>query len=457
MQIHLVPKRNVREVLRRINAAGLTTKAACGDVRHNVMCCPAPYWGDPVHGEMRALAFRLSEELCPRMSAYREIWLAEPGAAGGHGRSPASDEEPLYGKTYLPRKFKVAVGLPGDNCVDLYRHDVGLMALCKDFRITGYNVLVGGGMGAMPGRQDPLPAHARGLALAGADQVVDVVKAILRVFRDFGNRTDRQRGRLRHLLADWGIEKFKTQVESELGYVLPAPPSDEVWDIDDHLGWHEQGDGRWFYGVHVASGRIQDSNDLRLKSALREICRKYQPTVTFTPGQNLLLGDVRWEDRAGIEDFLRRHDVRREFELSGVRRWSNACVAMPTCPKAVTEAERVLPGVLDLLEAELGRLGLGQEMFAVRMTGCDLGCVQPYTADIGLVGRAAGRYAIYLGGRRLGNRLGFLYREGVPRERIVETLVPLFVLFRDHRHTGESFGDFCHRIEGEGWAAVAPE
>ena len=462
LQIYRVPKRNIREVLRRINQSGLTTMAACGDVRRNVVCCPAPYYGDPVHGQMQWMAHRLAEELAPRMPAYREIWLdggegvtrqespaprcAGYPASGGCDEPPSPDlEEPFYGPTYLPRKFKVAVGLPGDNCVDLYTHDVGLMAVCDNFNVVGYNVLVGGGMGTTPGRSDTFPALAQRMAFATVDQTLGVVQAILQLFRDFGNRSDRRQARLKYLLAEWGLERLKGRVESVLGYALPGPRPDEVWDIDDHVGWREQGDGRWFYGLHVPCGLIADDNAARLKSALREICRRYQPAVGLTPGKSLLVCDIRWEDRPGIEDLLRRHGVRPDGDLSNIRRWSTACVALPSCGLAITESERILAGLVDQLEVGLARLGLAGERISLRLSGCPNGCARPYVADIGLVGRSPGRYAIWLGGRRLGDRLGFLYRDSVPLEQLVAALLPVLAYFQQAREAGETFGDFCSR------------
>lgn len=440
LQLHGILKQNLREVVRRINEMQLTTMATCGDVRRNVACCPAPYYGDPVHGQMQWMAGRLSAELGPHIPAYRDIWL------GGGGERPVGEEvEPLYGKTYLPRKFKVAVGLPGDNCVDLYAHDVGLMGICENFNIMGYNLLLGGGMGMTPGKPATFPALAQRMAFVVPDQTVEVVKAILKIFRDFGNRSDRKLARLKYLVADWGLNKFKAQVEASLGYALADPRPDDVWDLDDHLGWHEQGDGRWFYGLYVENGRILDRNGLRLKSALREICRKYATSIGLTAGQCLLLCDVRWEDRPGLEDLLRRHGVKLDGEISNIRRWSTACVSLPTCPLAIAESERALPGIIDPLEVELAKLGLAKDLFSLRMTGCANGCSRPYNADVGLVGRSPGRYAIYVGGRRLGNRLGFLYRDAVPLEQIVSTLAPLLAYFKLFRNEGETFGDFCNR------------
>lgn len=466
LQLHGVPKRSVAQVVARINAAGLTTLAACGDVRRNVMCCPAPYYGDPVHGQMQWMAHRLMTELAPRVPSYPEIWLGKTAKTGtgsdlakadttrtGGGEVPVpvftqaagSESEPLYGPTYLPRKFKVAVGLPGDNCVDLLSQDVGLLAICEDFNIVGYNVLVGGGMGMTPSRKATFAALAQPMAFVPVDQTVDVVTAILRVFRDHGNRSDRKLARLKYLLADWGMKRFKAAVEQSLGRELPAARPQEVWDLDDHLGWHDQGDGRWFFGLYVESGRICDGGERRLKSAVREICRKYQPAVGLTPGKALLFCDIRWEDLHGVEDLLRRHGVRMTDDLSNLRRWSTACVALPTCPLAIAEAERALPGIVEQIEAELVRLELDRELVSLRMSGCSNGCARPYNADIGLVGRSPGRYAIYFGGRRLGNRLGAVYRDAVPLEQIVATLSPVLAYFKRARQPGETFGDFCHR------------
>ena len=356
LQMHGLAKQDLRAVLKRIHEVGLTTMATCGDVHRNVVCCPAPYRGDPVHGQIQWMAGQIAEALSPRTPAYREIWLDDSSAACS--LEPEQEIEPLYGKSYLPRKFKVGIGLPGDNCADVYCQDVGLLAVCRNYDVIGYNVLVGGGMGMTPAKPSTFPALAQRMAYARADQILDLLRAILGVFRDFGNRSDRKRARLKYLVADWGLERFKKQVEQYLGYELPPPEPDEVWDIDDHLGWREQGDGRWFYGLHVPSGRIQDTGEVRLKSALREICEGHGPAIYLTPGQSLLLGDVYWDDRLHIEDHLRRYGLRLVGEITHVRRWAGACVSLPTCPLALTESERALPDILQELEGEVARLGL---------------------------------------------------------------------------------------------------
>ena len=343
---------------------------------------------------------------------------------------------------------------PAITAPDVFCQDVGLLAVSRNYNVIGYNVLVGGGMGVTPAKSNTFPVLAQPMAYARADWILDLLRAIFRVFRDFGNRSDRKRARLKYLVADWGLERFKGQVERYLGFELPPPEPDGVWDIDDHLGWREQGDGRWFYGLHVPNGRIQDAGEARLKSGLREICESHAPAIYLTPGQGLLLGDICWDDRLHLEDDLRRSGVPLVGEILPLRRWASACVSLPTCPMALTESERALPGILRELEGEVLRLGLEREVFSLRMTGCPNGCSRPYNADIGIVGRAAGRYAIYLGGRRIGDRLGFLYRDGVPLEQLVASLVPVLGHFKQHRTEGETLGDFCHRVGGEGLSSI---
>ena len=448
LQLHGVLKDNLKQTIRRINDVQLSTLAACGDVERNVMCCPAPHHQDAVHQQMQDLADQVAAHFCPRTRAYHELWLTDPdsgeqqlcgGGAEGH------EVEPIYGPTYLPRKFKTAIGLPGDNCVDLYANDLGLMAVCDDARIVGYNVLVGGGMGVTPSAKKTFPAVARRMAYIRPDQVIDVATAIVMVQRDYGNRVDRKVARMKYLIAEWGLEKFKAKVEEYYGQRLADPHPQDVHGFDDHLGWHEQGDGRWFYGLNVENGRIADHEDWKLKTALREICSTYRPGIRLTAHQSLLFTDVAAENREPLEQVLRNHGIKLSHEISEVRRWSMACVAWPTCGLSITEAERELPGLVDQLEVELARLGLSQEVFTLRMTGCPNGCARPYNCDIGLVGKTAGKYTVFVGGRRLGDRLNFIYKDLVPAEMVVPTLVPLFVYFRHERTAGETFGDFCHR------------
>jgi len=467
LQLHGVVKRNLHETIRRINEIKLSTLAACGDVKRNVMCCPAPHYHDPVHAEMQELADRLVELLNPRTKAYHEIWLRDPetgeeqylGGSGSNGHatnghphpSPlpsgegVSEVEPIYGPTYLPRKFKVAIGLPGDNCVDLYANDLGLMAICRDWKIIGYNVLVGGSMGVTPSAAKTFPAVAKRMAFIEPDQVLDVAAAVVKVQRDFGNRADRKVARMKYLIANRGLDWFKAKVEEYYGRPLAEPDPEDVWGFDDHMGWHDQGDGRVFYGLNIENGRILDNDQLQLKTALREICKRFQPSVRLTSHQSLLFCDLAPSVRPELEKILHDHGVKLSEEISNVRRWSMACVAFPTCGLAVTESERALPGMIDELEVELAKLGLDKEDFTLRMTGCPNGCARPYNCDIGLVGKTAGKYTVFVGGRLLGDRLNFIYKDLVPADEVVSTLMPLFVYFKHTRAEGETFGDFCHR------------
>lgn len=463
LQLHGVLKKNLKRCIARINEVQLSTLAACGDVERNVMCCPAPHHHDPVHRELQDLADRLAAHLAPRTRAYHEIWLRDEatgedtlvaGGANGHahnvhkhnGQPTDGDEvEPIYGKTYLPRKFKTAIGLPGDNCVDLYANDLGFMAICEDFKIVGYNVLVGGGFGVTPSVKKTFPAVAKRMAFCRPEEAVDVATAVVKVFRDFGNRSDRKQARLKYLIHERGLPWFRAKVEEYLGHALADPHPDDVRGFDDHLGWHEQGDGRWFYGLNVENGRIADRDDWRLKEALRAVCRELRPGIRLNSHQSILFTDIAEESRARLETLLRDHGVKLSHEISTVRRWSMACVAWPTCGLAITESERALPGIIDEIEVELARLGLSDETFTVRMTGCPNGCARPYNCDVGLVGKAQGKYTILLGGRLLGDRLNAIYKDLVPGEEIAATLVPVLAYFKHERTAGETFGDFCHR------------
>lgn len=452
LQHHGVLKSNLREMIRRINEVQLSTLAACGDVSRNVMCCPAPHHHDPVHQEMQNLSDQLAEHLAPRTTAYHELWLSNCDGGAKHlvgGGSNGHVIEPIYGQTYLPRKFKIGVGLPGDNCVDLYSQDLGFMAICKDFKIVGYNVLVGGGFGVTPSAKKTFPAVAKQMTFVPPERVLDIAEAVIKVQRDFGNRADRKTARMKYLIADWGLEKFKAKVAEYYGEPLPEPQPEDVNGFDDHMGWHTQGDGRWYYGLNVENGRIKDEGEFRLKTALRKICNEFQPTIRLTSHQGLIFCDVEEADKPKIEQILHDHGVKLSEEISTVRRWSMACPAWPTCGLAITESERALPGMLDTLEVELEKLGLADEEFTIRMTGCPNGCARPYNADIGLVGKAKGKYTVMLGGRTLGDRLNSIYKDMVPAEEVVPSLVAVMQCFKENREAEEKFGDFTHRFGNE--------
>ncbi len=449
LQLHGVLKSNLKHSIHRINDVQLSTLGACGDVNRNVMCCPALHNDDPVHRQMQEMADRLAAHFAPRTRAYHELWVTDANTGekqlAGGGNNGEDNVEPIYGRHYLPRKFKMGIALPGDNCIDIYSQDLGFLAICRDWQIVGYNVLVGGGFGVTPSAAKTFPAIGQKMAFVTPDQVLDVATAIVKVQRDFGNRADRKVARMKYLIHDWGLEKFKAKVEEYYGAKLPEPTAEDVHGFDDHMGWHDQGDGRWFYGLNVENGRILDNETTQLKSALRELCRTYRPGIRLTSHQSILFTDIAPEDKADVEEILRRHNVKLTEDVSAVRRWSMACVAWPTCGLSITEAERALPGILDEMEVELAKLGLSSEEFTVRMTGCPNGCARPYNSDIGLVGKTLGKYTLFLGGRKLGNRLNFLYKDLVPEKEVAAELVPIFIYFKQEREHGETFGDFCHR------------
>lgn len=462
IQLHGILKGNLKPTIRRINDIGLSTLAACGDVNRNVMCCPAKRT-DAVHNEIQQLAYTIAMELAPRTRAYHELWLTDDETGEKELVAGSAEEdvvEPLYGKTYLPRKFKMSVGLPWDNCVDMYTQDISFMAVVRDEKIVGYNVLVGGGLGTTPSAAKTFPALAKRMAMVTPEQVIDVAKAILMVQRDNGNREDRKRARMKYLVHDWGIERFRAEVEKYYGAPLQDCAEDEVHGFDDHMGWQEQGDGLWSYGLNIENGRLYDNDHRQLKTALREICARFNPEVRLTTHQSLIFCDLKEEDREELLSICRKYNVPLTEDTSTVRRWSMACVALPTCGLAITESERALPGIIDELEQPLAKLGLASDAFTIRMTGCPNGCARPYNADIGIVGKAKGKYTVFMGGALLGTRLGYIYKDLVTHETLVDELIAVFAAYKTHRQAGEPLGDFCARVgrdELESMAAAAPK
>ncbi len=446
IQLHGIIKSNLKKCIRRINDIGQSTLSACGDVNRNVMACPAPYQ-DGLRPQIQKLAYDIAMHLAPKSRAYYELWLTDLDS-GEQTLAGGSDEfvEPIYGKVYLPRKFKTAIALPNDNCVDVYTNCLGFIAVIRNGEIVGYNVSVGGGLGTTPAIKKTAPMLARRMAFVTPDQAVGVSEAVVKVQRDFGNRGDRKVSRLKYLIANRGIEWFRSKVEEYYGSKLQDCTIDEVTEHNDHIGWDAQGDGLWFYGFNVENGRLYDNDNRQWKAALREICTTLKPEIRLTAHQSILFCNIKPEDKSKLESMIKRRGLPLSEEVSNVRRWSIACVALPTCSLAITESERVLPSVIDQMEVELEKLGLEKEKFTVRMTGCPNGCARPYNADIGLVGKAKNKYTLFVGGTRIGTRLAFIYKDLVPLEEIVPTLKPLFVAFRDQHQPDESFGDFCNRL-----------
>jgi sulfite reductase (ferredoxin) len=443
IQLHGVLKSQLKDTIAGINHCLLSTLGACGDVERNVMACPAPHCRDGVHAALQETATRLAAHLAPRTRAYHEIWL--DGERVG-GTAPEPEVEPLYGKVYLPRKFKTGLALPEDNCIDIYAQDLGLLALVENGAIIGYNVLVGGGMGMTHGNAQTFPHLAKPICYVPVNEVVAIAEAVIKLFRDHGHRADRKRARIKYLVHDWGVEKFRQVLAEYKGGPLLPPRPVEVSGFDLHLGWHPQGNGKWYYGLSIANGRVKDDGELRLRTGLRALVQTLQPGIRLTPSQDILLCDLPCGAKRQIDRLLDEHGIPRPERLSELRKYSLACPALPTCGLALSESERVLPSLLPMLEAELKRLGLDEETITVRMTGCPNGCARPYQSDIGIVGRSGDKYTLFVGGHVLGHRLNFELRDLVPLAEIVPLLVVLLEHYKSDRLKNEGFGDYCHRL-----------
>jgi sulfite reductase (ferredoxin) len=440
-QFHGVLKRGLKETIAEVNRRLMTTLAACGDVSRNVMGCPAPV-EDEAHAAVRAVSHGIAEQLRPASKAYHEIWL------DGEKQVSTEEEEPFYGDVYLPRKFKAGVALATDNCVDIWSQDVGLVAIVDGRTVRGFNVLVGGGLGMTHHKADTSARLAQPLGFVEADHAVEAVRIVAAIFRDYGNRADRRHARLKYLVAEWGMERFRTEFESRAGFMLAPAVELPALPYHDHLGRHRQPDGRWFYGVFVQSGRITDAGSHRLKTALHRIVARFQPGVRLTGQQNVLLTDLDDVAVKAVETILREHGVTPPQELSAARRFSMACPALPTCGLALAESERAMPEILDQFEAELTALGLRDEPLTIRTTGCPNGCARPYTADIAFVGRSLGLYNVYVGGGLGGDRVVDLFRADVRSEELLDAVRPLLVRWASERWPGEGLSDFYQRLIG---------
>lgn len=444
IQYHGVLKDNLKSTIAEINRTLLSTLAACGDVQRNVMASPAPF-ADEIHASVQDVAKRLAKELAPATGAYHEIWLdGEPAVEGGEEKA----EEPFYGRQYLPRKFKTGVAIDFDNSIDIYTYDCGLIAVTREGRVTGYNLVAGGGLGMTHNKPDTFARMASVLGFVEPEHAVEAVKTVAAVFRDLGERSDRRHARLKYLLESWGIERFLGEFHTYVAWRLkPAAPMPEPRQLD-HLGRHAQGDGRWFHGVFVANGRVADREDARYRSAFRRIAREVGPGIRLTPMQSILFTNLTEEQAERVGSILREHGVAGVEELSHVRRWSMACPALPTCGLALTDAERQLPSVIDELEAEFETLGIDDVPLTIRMTGCPNGCARPYNADIGLVGRRPGVYHVFVGGGLGGDRLADLFAADVPAGKFLETLRPLLKRFASERLEGEGLSSYYRRATG---------
>jgi len=460
-QLHGILKKDLKATIAAIVRSLGSTLGACGDLNRNVMAPPAPFKHKPEYVLARQYADNIADLLRPQTEAYYEIWLdgekflsveEHPDVVAarqrnGNGTIFHNSPEPIYGTHYMPRKFKCAVTVPGDNSVDVYTQDVTLVVITdRQGTLKGFNVLAGGGMGRTHNKEETFARIADEVGYVDKDDVYDLMKAIVATQRDYGDRHNRRHARMKYLIHDWGVDRFRQQVESYFGKPLKPFKALPKWTFYDYLGWHEQGDGNWFVGVSIENGRVLDREGLQLKSALKEIVQRFHLPMRVTPNQSVILYDIKPEHKDEIQAILTRSGIQKETDIDPLVRYAMACPALPLCGLAITEAERVMPSTLERLRTLLTRLGLQDEHFVVRMTGCPNGCARPYMAELGFVGSAPESYQVWLGGSPDQTRLARPYVERLHDQDIETKLEPLFVFFRDGRKKGESFGDFCDRV-----------
>jgi sulfite reductase (NADPH) hemoprotein beta-component len=438
-QFHGVLKGNVKPLIQGMHKVLLDSIAACGDVNRNVMAPPNPE-RTPLLQEVYDQARAWSEFALPKTRAYHELWLDDELVAGGE-----PEAEPMYGATYLPRKFKVGFALPPSNDVDVFSQDLGFIAIVEKEKLVGYNVTVGGGLGMSHGNAETFPRLADELGFIPTDKVIAVGEAVLTTQRDYGDRTNRRHARLKYTIEDRGLAWFKGEVEKRSGVTFGPARAFHFTTIEDPFGWHKGSDGRWFYGLHILSGRIKDLPGWAMKTALREIAQMHTGDFRLTPSQNLSIAGVTSKQKPLINAILKKHGLTGENKQSGLRLNALSCVALPTCGLALAESERVLPEILEKFEAVLDEAGLKDDAISLRVTGCPNGCARPYLAEIGLVGKAPNKYALYLGAKYNGTRLNRLVSPSITIDDAVALLKPVIKRYAVERSEGEGFGDFCER------------
>ncbi|MBB6733233.1 assimilatory sulfite reductase (NADPH) hemoprotein subunit [Cohnella zeiphila] len=440
-QLHGVIKWNMKSVIQEVHQELLSTLAACGDVNRNVMCNPNPYQSE-IHEQVYEWAEKLSRHLEPRTRAYHEIWLDEEKVADSRD---GEEQEPIYGPVYLPRKFKIGIAVPPANEVDVFSQDLGLIAIHENGKLIGFNVAVGGGMGMTHGDPKTYPQVARVVGFVKPERVVDVAEKTVTIQRDYGDRAVRKHARFKYTIDDRGIEWFKEELHKRLGWELePARPY-HFEHNGDRYGWAKGSNGKWHFTLFIQNGRVKDQGDYRLMTGLREIAKAHTGDFRLTPNQNLIIGNVTSQKKKKIEQLLDEYKLTDGAAYTALRRNSMACVAFPTCGLAMAESERYLPTLLDKIDTILDEAGLREEEIVVRMTGCPNGCARPALAEMSFIGKAPGKYNMYLGGGFTGERLNKLYRENIGESEILGELKPILNRYAKERDEGEHFGDFCIR------------
>lgn len=439
IQLHGLLKSDIKPTIRSFDAVKLDSIAACGDVNRNVVCSAHPSVS-PLHEQVFAYAAKISEMALPRSRAYYEIWLDQEKIAS------TDETDPLYGDTYLPRKFKIAIAIPPDNDVDVLSNDIGLIAVIEAGELAGFNIAVGGGLSTTHGNAATYARLGSVIGfVSGEQRVLKSVYEILTIQRDFGNRSDRKQARLKYTIDKMGLEAFRIELFKRSGFMLEEARPWSFAQRADHYGWEQNQSGRWFYTAFVENGRICDDDNQQLKSGLYAIAETGLAAFRFTCNQNVIIADVKAGHRAIIEELLERYGIAQHTRrVSPVRGNAMACVALPTCPLALAEAQRYMPAFISRVEEVLANHGLQDEAIVIRMTGCPNGCARPYLAEIGLIGSGEGRYNLHLGGDRLGLRLNRKFRENLDESEILSLLDTLFARYTREKAT-ETFGDYCDR------------
>jgi len=441
VQLHGLYKSHVKPTIQAFNTAKLHSIATCGDINRNVIAASHPQQS-PIHKEVHDFSFKIDKLLLPKTKAYFEIWLDDEKIA-----DKKDEEDPLYQDRYLPRKFKIAIAIPPNNDVDVFGNDLGLIAIIENNKLKGYNIAIGGGLSSTHGNPATYPRLGTVIGfVSGEEKILKTIYEIVTIQRDYGNRSDRSLARLKYTVDKMGVEWFKTEIARRTGFPLEKEKPFQFTDRKDFYGWFQNHDQLWYYTPFIENGRVTDDEKAALKTALYEIAETRKLNFRFTANQNVILADIRNEDKETIEKILKKYHIEEYTDaVSSIRRNSMACVALNTCPLAFAEAQRYLPSLLSKIEPMLNKYGLQQEDIILRMTGCPNGCARSYIAEIGFIGTALGRYNLQLGGDHAGMRLNKVYKESMDEAAILQELDQLFAQFAGERKKSESFGDFAVR------------
>jgi len=445
IQFHGVVMNGLRPLVAKINECLLSTLAACGDVNRNVLAPPTPAY-TKAREQVYADAHKVALALAPQTQAYHSIWIdgVQMDNAAAENKNFA---DPLYGQTYLPRKFKIAFVIPPVNDLDVFTNCLGLIAVVENDKLIGYNLCVGGGMGRSHGNEQTYPRLADVIGFFTPDKIVDVAKAVLTIHRDFGDRTDRKHARLKYVVAERGVKFMQDEVNARAGITLAPNRPYQFTTTADLLGWRKAVDGSWFLGLFVSMGRVKDANGLNMKTGLRHVADAFSKVeFRLTANQNIILANVSDAEKAAINTLLATHGVKTENQTTILHAASMACPSLPTCGLGLAESERYLPGLIDRLQKVCDDLGLGNEEIIIRSTGCPNGCARPYMAEIAFVGKAPGRYQVWLGGDVAGTRLNRIWKDVMKDPDIENELRPVLARFATERHANERFGDWCDRV-----------